>query len=164
MATLLPEVNQLVKSNQASLVLLSQEIGGCGSSRTRRSNKNHIELLVFFEGGWHLDLELIGQHFSKFGLEISLQSGELVSSFRNLFLSLLRFLKFRPIFTIFIFRVLLPVLLGLLDLQDFLLKSIIIDELLLSLLDLTFKILDSSLVVILLLDSRPEFTTRFTEG
>ena len=79
-ATLLPEVDKLVKSDQAALMLLSQEIGGSGSSRALRAEHNDIELLVLLESRRHLYLELIGQHLSELALKLTLKVGQSVAS------------------------------------------------------------------------------------
>ena len=79
MATLLPEVNELVQANEAALVLLSHEIGSSCSTGLFRADQNHIELLVLFEGRRHLDLKLVSEKLGKFSLEVSLQSRQIVS-------------------------------------------------------------------------------------
>jgi len=71
-ATLLPEVDQLIESDQASLMLLGKEIGcGC-ATRALGSNKDHIKLLLVFESRGHLYLELVSEHLGKFSLMVTL--------------------------------------------------------------------------------------------
>lgn len=71
-ATLLPKVDQLVESDQASLMLLSKEIGSSRATRAGGSNEDHIELLFVLECRGHLYLELVSEHLGKFSLMVTL--------------------------------------------------------------------------------------------
>ena len=163
MAALLPEVDELVESNQTSLLLLSQEIGRSGATRALRANQDYVQLLLLFESGRHLDLKLIREHLSELSLKISLKVGKSVASLRYLLLGLLGLGKLGPGLTILVRRVLLSVLFCTRILGDLLLVDIVLLHTLLCLFDLTLEALDLTLVIVLLFDGGPELGARPTQ-
>ena len=78
-------------------------------------------------------------------------------------MSLLRLLKLRPIVASFIFRVLLTVLLDAKILKNLFFHGIVLLKTDLGLLDLALELLNPTLVIILLLDRRPELATRLSQ-
>ena len=163
-ATLLPEVDKLVETDQASLVLLSHKVGGCGATRALWADQDDVQLLVFFERRWHLNFKLISQQFSEFSLKITLKRSEVIPSLRDFLLGLAWFDKLRPVFTVFVFWIFFTVLFSTVVLEDLVFESIVLLDLDLSLLDLAFERLNLALVVILLLDGWPELGTRASQG
>ena len=152
MATLLPEVDKLVETDKATLMLLSKEVSSSGSARANWTKKDHIQLLLLLESRRHLDLLLVVEHFSELGLKLTLDSGEGVASLTHLLLCLARLLELGPVISFFVLRVLLTISHGAKVFGDLLLHGIVLLNANLSLLDLTLELLDLTLVIILLLD------------
>jgi hypothetical protein len=163
MATLLPEVDELVESDQAALLLLGQVVSGSGSARAHWAKHDHVEFLLFFESRWHLDLELICEHLSKLAFKLTLHISEHIASLRDLLLCLSWLFELRPVIAFLILRISLAVLLSLIVLIDLLLDSVVLFELFLKLLDFCLKLFHLALLVVLLLDLRPEFATRLAQ-
>lgn len=163
-ASLLPEVHELVESDQASLVLLRQEVGCSGAPGGLRSDQNHVELLLFLESGRHLYLELVSEHLCEFRLEISLLRGEVVARLGDFLLGLLRLDQLRPVLAVLVLGVLLAMLLGCIVFNDLLLVLIVLLHFLLSLLDLALQALDLTLVLVLRANSWPEFAAWTPQG
>lgn len=163
-ATLLPEVNQLVHSDEASLVFLCKEVGSGGASTAFWTHENHVKPLFFLQGRWHLDLKLISEHLCKLRLKGTLQGGQVVPRLGDFLLSLLRLFELRPIFAVLILRVLLAVFFSLSVLCDFLLECIVFLDLMLCSFDFTLESLNPALVIILLFDGGPELSTWLTQG
>ena len=163
-ASLLPEVHELVESDQASLVLLRQEVGCSGAPRGLRSDQNHVELLLFLESGRHLYLELVSEHLCEFRLEISLLRGEVVARLGDFFLGLLGLDQLRPVLAVLVLGVLLAMLLGSIVFNDLLLFLIVLLHFLLSLLDLALQALNLTLVLVLRANSWPEFAAWTPQG
>jgi len=147
--TLLPVVDQLVDTDQGSLVLLSQEVASGGTSTGLRSKEDHVELLLVLERGWHLDLKLIGEHLSELRLKVTLDSREVVAGLRDFLLSLLRLLNFGPFFAFLILRILFAMLLSAVVLQELLFVGFTLLDLHLSCLDISLVRLDSAFIFVL---------------
>lgn len=163
-ATLLPEVDKLVESDEASLVLLGQEVGCSCPAGALRAEHDHVELLVLLESRRHLYLKLISEHLSKLALQLTLQGSQSVTSLRYLLLGLRRLFELGPIVALLILGVLLTVFLLSCVFEDLLFESIVLLDADLGLLDLTLELLHATLVVILLLDLRPELAAWLAQG
>lgn len=159
MTTLLPEIDELIKSNEASLVLLGKEISCSSLARAAWTKQDHIQFLLIFQSGRHSDLKLVSEHFSKLRFQLALDSGKIVTKLADLFLGFAGFFELRPVLTVVVLGILLTVLFRAKVLQNSLFHGVILLHSLLRLLDLGFKLLDLTFVIVLLFDLRPKLAT-----